>query len=414
MTRSRFYYGWVNLGLGALAMVGTLPGRTQGLGLITRPLCEDLHIDQVRFAGVNLVATLLGAAFALPAGWLIDRAGVRVAVALCELSLGLVVLGMGHIEGFALLAIALTLTRGLGQTALSVGSLATVGKWFSRRVSRAMGIYSFALGCGFIAAFPGVQKAAEVYGWRSAWQGVGLALIGLSCVSALCLRDRPQEGDEEGAAEMMPRTETPLATRSFTLRAALATPAFWVYGLTAALYLLVASGTSLLTELMLRERGLGTETFRIALATTALVGILANFVGGFLGNKWSLPRLLAVSTLLLAPCLAAYPFLTTPVHAVAWAGGMGAAGGIVTVVFFALWGQLYGPEHLGQIQGVAQALTVLGSAIGPVIFAASAEHAGSYTPAFLGLVPVVVIAAAACWWVTPPVGSGAPGGTDKR
>ena len=29
------YYGWVVLGVAALAMVGTLPGRTQGLGLIT-------------------------------------------------------------------------------------------------------------------------------------------------------------------------------------------------------------------------------------------------------------------------------------------------------------------------------------------------------------------------------------------
>ena len=28
----RFYYGWIVLGVAALAMVGTLPGRTQGLG----------------------------------------------------------------------------------------------------------------------------------------------------------------------------------------------------------------------------------------------------------------------------------------------------------------------------------------------------------------------------------------------
>ena len=31
----RFYYGWIVLGVAALAMVGALPGRTQGLGLIT-------------------------------------------------------------------------------------------------------------------------------------------------------------------------------------------------------------------------------------------------------------------------------------------------------------------------------------------------------------------------------------------
>jgi len=41
---SRLYYGWVVLGLAALAMLGTLPGRTQGLGLITEPLIRDLGV----------------------------------------------------------------------------------------------------------------------------------------------------------------------------------------------------------------------------------------------------------------------------------------------------------------------------------------------------------------------------------
>jgi len=36
--RSHKSYGWVMLGLAAAAMVGTLPGRTQGLGLITESL----------------------------------------------------------------------------------------------------------------------------------------------------------------------------------------------------------------------------------------------------------------------------------------------------------------------------------------------------------------------------------------
>ena len=57
----RAYYGWVVLGVAALAMVGTLPGRTQGLGLITEPLMRDLGFSRVVYAQVNLVATLIGA-----------------------------------------------------------------------------------------------------------------------------------------------------------------------------------------------------------------------------------------------------------------------------------------------------------------------------------------------------------------
>jgi cyanate permease len=197
-------------------------------------------------------------------------------------------------------------------------------------------------------------------------------------------------------------TQQNQASRSFTLGEALRTPAFWVYGLTSALYLVIASGTSLWTELMLRERGLPSSVFRAALATTALVGILANFGGGFVAARGSLPRLLGLSTLLLAPCLIAFPFLSTATHAILWAAGLGAAGGIVTVVFFAIWGKAYGPAHLGQIQGVAQALTVLGSAIGPTVFAACKEQYGRYDAAFYGLAPIVVIAGLACFWVRLP------------
>ncbi len=73
-----FYYGWVNVFVAALAMVGTLPGRTQGLGLITEPLLADLQINRVVFARINLWATLIGALFCLGVGRLIDRFGSRI------------------------------------------------------------------------------------------------------------------------------------------------------------------------------------------------------------------------------------------------------------------------------------------------------------------------------------------------
>ena len=48
---------------------------------------------------------------------------------------------------------------------------------------------------------------------------------------------------------------------------------------------------------------------------------------------------------------------------------MGLAGGFVMVVFFSFWGRAYGRAHLGRIQGAAQALTVLASAVGPLLLA---------------------------------------------
>ena len=38
---------WINVVIGAFLMVATLPGRTQGLGLITEPLLAELSISSL-------------------------------------------------------------------------------------------------------------------------------------------------------------------------------------------------------------------------------------------------------------------------------------------------------------------------------------------------------------------------------
>src|SRR6266852_1522168 len=98
-TRKTFYYAWVNLAIAAMAMVATLPGRTQGLGLITEPLLADLRIDRVAYATINLWATLIGAAFCLPCGRLTDRFGSRMVLTAIAVALGATVLGMSWTTG---------------------------------------------------------------------------------------------------------------------------------------------------------------------------------------------------------------------------------------------------------------------------------------------------------------------------
>ena len=53
----RIYYGWWVVLVAAAAMVGTLPGRTQGLGLVTEQLLADLGLSRVSYAAVNFWAT---------------------------------------------------------------------------------------------------------------------------------------------------------------------------------------------------------------------------------------------------------------------------------------------------------------------------------------------------------------------
>jgi MFS family permease len=405
VARWPFYYGWVNLGLAALAMVGTLPGRTQGLGLVTEPLMRDLHIDRVLFAEINLAATLIGSVFCLGAGRLIDRAGSRLVLTVLSLALGVVVVAMAGARSLWALLVLVTLTRGFGQSALSVASLALVGKWFSRRISMAMGIYALAMSIGFMAAFPAVGAAVQASGWRTAWAGVGLALLFvLAPLCALLVRATPEGvGLEVDGGPRLPADEA-VATGA-TLSEALATPAFWVFALSASVYGLAASGIALFNESILVERGFDPSTYYRTLVVTALTALLGNFMGGAFASRGSLRWLLAAAMLLLTLSLGALPHVTTQAQVMAYAVVMGLAGGFVMVVFFSYWGRAYGRAHLGRIQGAAQILTVLASAVGPLLLAQCVAWTGSYAAAFYAMAAVVAILGLSAIVVRIPAGA---------
>ncbi len=397
----RIYFGWVQVVLAALAMVATLPGRTQGLGLITEPLLRELGLSAVTYSQLNLWATLLGAGFALACGRLVDKWGSRWVLAGLATGLGLTVLMMSRVAGLGGLALALILTRGLGQSALSAVSIGLVGQWFRGRLSLAMAAFSILLSLGFMVAFPLVELAVQHRGWRWAWAAVGWTVLGLVPFLLIWGRRSPEAAGvklEPALQDGADRLEN--ETYDFSLRQALRTPAFWVVGLASALYLMVASGISLFNERILAQLGFERGLYINALVLTAFTGLGGNFLGGWLVARGSIRSLLAGALALLAGGLWALPRLQTPGAVFAQAGIMGVAGGVVMVIFFAFWRRHYGRKELGRIQGAAQALTVVGSAVGPLLLAQAFALSGSYSVVFR-LLAVVVAAFAILAWLTP-------------
>jgi MFS family permease len=379
------HYRWIMLLLAAAAMVGTLPGRTQGLGLVTEPLIADLNIGRIQYAQVNLWATLIGASFAIGIGRFIDRLGARFVLTAVAVALGVVVCAMSTVQSFWALAIAITLTRGLGQSALSVISLTVVGQWFVRGIDTAMAVYSIVMSIGFMIAFPLVGSLIQSWGWRGAWFAIGAALLAALAPAALLLARPPEDlargthgtHDKDGA----------------TWQEALSTPAFWLFSIGAALYGLVASGIGLFNESILAERGFGADVYYQTLIVTALTALIGNFGGGWLAQRVSMTMLMAVSLFVLALGVGALPHVTSILQVMIWATAMGLGGGLVTVLFFSVWARVYGRKHLGSIQGAAQALTVVASAVGPLLLAWCVELTGSYAAMFNILAGVIALTA---------------------
>jgi MFS family permease len=376
------HYGWYIVLVASAAMVGTLPGRTQGLGLITEPLLADLRIDRVSYAELNFWATILGSAGAIGIGNLIDRVGTRVVATMVPLALGAVVCAMSQAHSFGALAVWVTLTRALGQSALSVVSLTIIGQWFVQKIDTAMAVFSIVMSIGFMIAFPTVGALVQTRGWRFAWFAVGIALIvALAPLAGAVVR--------RGTAV----SGQPVAATGYRWTEALRTPAFWIFAIGTSLYGLVASGIGLFNESILAQRGFGPEIYYQTLVVTALTALVGNFGGGWLAMRVQLGTLMAVSLLILSAGLVALPHVVTNAQVMVWATTMGLGGGLVMVLFFSVWPRVFGRLHLGRIQGAAQALTVLASALGPLLLAWCVTRTGSYTAMFRILAGVIAAVA---------------------
>lgn len=395
-----FYYGWVNLAIAALAMTATLPGRTHGLGLITEPLLHDLPLDDHAYSTLNFWAILIGAAFCWPTGRLLDRWGSRTVLTGTALALGTVVILMSRCDGVPGLLVSLILVRGLGQGALSIVSMAIVGKWFARRLGPAMGVFAVLLAIGFIAGTLGLGAAIQELGWRQAWAGLGWALmLGLAPLSWLFVRSTPQacgpaldelRGDPQhgnGEADM-------------SLAAALRAPAFWMFSLTTSLFGLVWSAITLYNQKILESHGFDARTYYLVMALLTASGLATNLLGGWLAQRWPIGRLLALGVVLFATALAVFPGIRTFPQVVLYSLALGAAGGLITVVHFTFYGHAFGRAHLGQIQGAAQVLSVFASALGPWMLTLCLGSTGSYDGLFLGAALAAGVLGLGAW-LTP-------------
>lgn len=395
-------YGWVIIGVAALAMVATLPGRTHGLAYVTERVLEDpaFHLTRVEYSELNFWASILGGLFCLPCGILIDRMGLRIPLVVTVLGLAAAVFWMTKLAGNGSLFVAILLTRGFGQSALSVISITMVGKWYRGRLSLPMAIYSLVLSLGFAEAARWAKAYAD-FNWRVLWNDMGWMLLAVMAPLALLLARDPPAGANPGETATT-ANDADITVPGFTLTQAMQTPAFWVFGCAISVVALTGSGISLFYESILSDQGFSRTLFYDLLRLAGYAGFATQIPVGWLARHFHLGRMQAIALATMSLCLFALPHLRELWQIGVYAVAMSICGTVTTVLFFTIWGQAYGRAHLGRIQAVAQMLTVLASAVGPIVMAMCKERTGSYTLAFPMIAGSLFVIAAASWIVRIP------------
>ena len=363
-------------------MVATLPGRTVGLGLITEQLLVDLGVTRSSYAELNLWATFLGALFLFGTGPALDRS-LRWTTTVVLATFSGAVFWLAHLPGPGLLLPVLILTRGLGQSSLSLSAVAIVGKSFKKKLSTAMGIFAVATSLLFVAAIPSVDSLLGQLGWRNVWIILAAVILGISLLVAFLIRD-PQAQNGHG--------EDDETTTGMPFREALRSPAFWVLTIGIGIYYFAFTGITLFSESLVVSLDFSKDIRNWFLAIMMFSGLASNLCCGWLAQRISVLNIFGGAMIIFAACLIGFPLASGSIGLISTvAVALGIGSGAVTVIFFAGFADLFGKRHLGKIQGVAQTMTVASSGTGPLIFARSFESSGSYSSVFFTLAPLALL-----------------------
>ena len=101
----RFYYGWVIVGISALALFSSGPGQSFTFSVFLDPISADLNISHTGIATAYAMATLLAAALLPRMGKLLDRFGPRQTLIVVGCLLGIACFFFGAASNLSLIHI---------------------------------------------------------------------------------------------------------------------------------------------------------------------------------------------------------------------------------------------------------------------------------------------------------------------
>ena len=407
--RSPVFYGWLVLAVATVGMMMTLPGQTIGVAIFLDGIIADLDMSRSEVSTLYLVGTLAGALVLPFVGRFVDRRGPRLAVVVVAGLFALACVWMGFVQGAVTLLIGFTLVRALGQGSLSLISVHAVAIWFVRRRGVAVGLLGVGM-AAWVAVFPSLIELLLVpFGWRTTYMLLGaLVAVTILPLGALVFRDRPERfgivpdaaaaprptadvaaAGAGGAQRSRPGADASAAQASvvaeveYTAQEARSTLTFWLFA--SGIVLTSCFGTALTFHhyAILAQGGIDRALAAAAFIPVGVMGAVGNLGTGVLITRVPPRFLLAGQLLLLGGGLVLAGRLDGATSVLVYGGMIGLRNGMGTSLEGNVFALYFGRRHIGAIRGQVLTGMVIGSAIGPLVFAFGHDLTGVYTPVML-------------------------------
>lgn len=406
--KSPVYYGYIVLFIGTIGVYASVPGQTVGVSVFTDPLKDALGLTRNQFSNAYMIGTLLSSFFVSRAGVLFDRFGARYvaffatlilacALLLCSVSVQISegIQYVLHVNSWAVPFVLITtlffLMRFSGQGVLTMASRNMVMMWFDKNRGKVNSISSIAISLGFSSSPILLNGLIDDHGWEVSWQILALCLIIFSFFILQLYRNKPEDFDLQVDGKLVKGDEIQLEEKelNLTLKQAIKTRAFWMFGLILAFNSFLITGFTFHVISIFSSQGYTKEqaiAIFLPISVIAItVSLIGNVLSDYINHKIYLYLMLASG--ILASCGLIY--LSSLIGVYVLIGGLGILGGLFAVVHAVTWPRFFGRDHLGAITGKVMSFLVIASAVAPSLFSYSYTKLGSYS--FIGYLNLIFL-----------------------
>jgi len=407
--RFPFYYGWIILIAGGLAIFMSGPGQTYVVSVFIEPMINDLGWSRNLYAGIYTGGSLTAALTVPFIGRFLDRFGGRVMLTAVAIAFGLTAVLIGTVTSPIHLFLGILAIRALGQASLQLIATTLVAMWFVRKRGRAMALTALASPASQ-AAFPIVVFfLITSLGWRSGWFILGGAIwVVLIPVGYFLVRRSPESVGllPDGATRQINTSRGQASADSdqddWTLSEAIHTRTFWMLLFVGSSLSMAGTGLTFNHVSMFVSKGFEEGLAAGVLSFVAPMALLGTLVSGFLNDKVPNRFVMAGGQLALTLTL----LWAIPMSAVwqtfVYGGLMGIAQGTIMTTTNVIWPNYYGRAHIGSIKGVVSTAMVASSALGPLPFSLIFSMTGNYNTPILVFLALPIATCVVSLLAVPP------------
>ncbi|MDT8861025.1 OFA family MFS transporter [Alkalihalobacillus sp. MEB130] len=373
-------------------------GSTYAYSVYTNPLGQSIGWKSTQVTLAFTIAIAFLGISAATLGRMVERKGPRKSAMLAAILFSLGQIGAGFavfIQSLPLFLIMYGVVGGIGLGLGYISPVSTLVKWFPDRRGLATGIAVFGFGAGALVTSPVAARLIETIGVSNTFFVLGITYL-LLMMSGASYIARPPENwmaNEGKGTQINSKNVFKQDLSQLTANQAIKTKRFWM--LWAMIFINISSGIMIISV----ASPLSQEMVGLSVASAAsMVGLMGIFNGGgrigwssvsdYIGRPtvFSIFFMIQIIAFIALPNVTnvlLFQFLIFLIMTV-YGGGFAALPAFI--------GDIFGTKELGAIHGYI--LTAWSSAgiVGPIAVSYLHEATGSYTPAFLFITVLLVIA----------------------